>query len=117
MVDYVIDKHLVSMVQSSEWLTIGSTDFMNIKRSLPLHTAIERIWLNVALSYNISWQEVMRTRRNTRILSARIITLLLTNSILKSYYEMKDHEINHLLGVDNFKLLDDYFEYIKGKKS
>lgn len=106
------------MIQSSNWMRIGATDFMEIRKSLPLHYAIERIYLNVALSYNLSWQEIMNASgKNMRLLSARIIMLLLTNSILKSYYEMKDYEINLFIGKSNSELLEDYFDYIKGKKS
>jgi hypothetical protein len=118
MVKYYIDKHLVDMVESSKWLVVGATDFMNIKKSLPLHYAIERIYLNVALSYSVSWQEIMTTSgRNTRLLSAKIVILLLINSILKSYYEMKDYEINLFIGGNDSELLEEYFDYIKGKKS
>lgn len=118
MVKYHFDKHLIDLIQSSDWLKIGSTDFMEIKKSLPLHYAIERIYLNVSLSYNVSWQEIMNASgKNMRLLSGRIIILLITHSILKSYYGMKDYEINFFIGKDNSELLEDYFDYIKGKKS
>ena len=74
------------MVQKSPWMKFNALDFMEIKQSTPIHTVIEMIWLNVAASYSVKWQQIEHASENeTKLFSARIITMLLTISTLKRY--------------------------------
>lgn len=105
------------MVKSSDWLRPHALDFLDIKISTPIHSVIEMIWLNVAASYCVKWQTIENASENeTKLYAARIITMLLTISTLKSVHEMKDYEINLLIGTKNQDLIEEYFDYLKGKK-
>jgi hypothetical protein len=113
-----MNQYIVEMVQKSNWLKPHALDFLCIRESTPIHSVLEKIWLNVAASYGVKWQQIENATENeTKLYSARIITMLLTISTLTTINKMKDYEVNILIGSENQYLIEDYFDYLKGKKS
>lgn len=109
--------NIVKMVKSSPWLEPHATDFMEFRYSTPVHTVIERIYLNVAGSYGVKWQQISNAKENQKELFAgRIICNLLIINALKLITKMKMYEINLLIGNENQTIIEDYFNYIQGKK-
>lgn len=113
-----MNNQVVEIVLKSQWLEQNATNFMNISLSTPTYLVVERIWINVSASFGIKWQQVEHANEfETKAYAARIITMLLIISTLSSKLQMKNYEINILIGKENQDLIDEYFEYIKFKKS
>jgi hypothetical protein len=104
------------MVQESHWMSFESCDFMKINEKTKLHVCLERIWINIAASFGVKWQQIEHATENeTKLFSAKIITLLLIISKLKSIYNMTQNEIDVMIGRANAELIDEYFSYLKEK--
>jgi hypothetical protein len=113
-----MNQFIVDIVKNSRWLEPHACDFMEITDRTQTHKALERIWLNVAASFGVKWQQIENATENeTKLYAARIITMLLIKSILHSYLKMTFNEINLIIGVENQDILEEYYDYIKRKKS
>lgn len=112
-----MDKHICSLVLGSKWLEVGSTNFMKIKQSTPIYSAIERISLNVAASYGVHWTMIERCSESQTILySGKIVTALLIRTTLLFTYKMKQEDVNEFLGEEIVSAIDYYFDFCKLKK-
>lgn len=113
-----MNQYIVDIVKNSRWLEPNACDFMNIDEKTHTHRALERIWLNVAASFGVKWQQIENATENeTKLYAARIIAMLLIKSILHANLKMTFNDINILIGVENQDVLEEYYEYIKRKKS
>jgi hypothetical protein len=112
-----MDNHTASMVIKSKWLEIGATSFMKIKRSTPIYSMIERIYLNVAASYGVHWSQLNKaTDRQTILYSGKIVASLLIRSNLLYIYDMDEDDVNEFLGQEIVNAIDYYFKYCEAKK-
>lgn len=110
-----MNQMIVNLVQQSHWLEQGATDFMKFHSKTFTYTIIERIYLNVAASYRVHWQQIEKASEyETELYVGKIVTYLLIMSTLKSLKKMKPHEINILMGKDFQNTLEEYFEYFQG---
>lgn len=106
---------IVSLVQQSHWLEERALDFLKFHTRTPNHVIIESIFLNVAGSYRVNWQQIEKASEyETELYVGKIITYLLIMSSLKSLKKMKPHEINILMGKDFQNTLEEYFENFHG---
>ena len=113
-----MNNQIVEIVLKSDWLGQNALNFMNISKSTPIHKIIEGIYINVSASFGYKWQQIEHANEfETKQYAARIITMLLIISTLSSISEMKSYEVNILIGFENQELIEQYFEYIKFKKS
>lgn len=111
-----MNRYILEMVQESHWMNFDSCDFMKINAKTKLHVCLERIWLNISASFGVKWQQIEHATENeTRLFSAKIITLLLIISKLKSIYNMTQNEIDVMIGRTNAELIEEYFSYLKEK--
>jgi len=111
-----MNRYILEMVQESHWMSFESCDFMKINEKTKLHVCLERLWINIAASFGVKWQQIEHATENeTKLFSAKIITLLLIISKLKSIYNMTQNEIDVMIGRANAELIDEYFSYLKEK--
>lgn len=110
-------KYTIDLVRDSHWLEPDSLDFLDLKESTPMYLTLERIWLNVAASYGLKWQDVENARESEmKRYGVKIITILLTMRTLKVVHKYDENEINLFLGLDNLSLIEEYFEYVDKMK-
>lgn len=108
--------YIFNNVKNSKWMQMGATDWMLFRTHMSPHKAIEKIWLNVAASFGVSWQIVAKASiTQPHIYIARVITILLTFNVLKVYCKMKENDISVLLGKDNMDILINYYANLEVK--
>jgi hypothetical protein len=113
-----MNRYILQLIEDSHWLDYGAIDFMQISNDTPKHLAIERIWLNVSLSFNTRWQMIEYASPNdTKLFAGKIVVMVLIHNILRDIYELNDNDISSFLGINNISIIEDYFEYIKIKNS
>lgn len=113
-----MNQYILDIVKNSSWLEINACDFMKINDKTMVHVALERIWLNVSASFGVKWQQIEHATQNeTKLYAARIICMLLIKSVLHANLKLTYNDINLIIGVDNQDLLEEYYDYLKGKKS
>jgi hypothetical protein len=112
-----MNHYIVKIINDSKWLYDDAIDFMDINHNTPEHIAIERIWLNVSVSFNTRWQNLLfATANDTKLYAGKIIVILLIKNILKDIYQLEEEDIDEFLGYNNILIIDEYFDYIKSKK-
>lgn len=112
-----MDKHICSLVFKSKWFEVGSTNFMKIKRSTPIYSMIERVYLNVSASYGVHWTDLHKaTDRQTMLFSGKIVANILIRSNLLYIYQMKQEDVNGYIGNEMVEAIDYYFNYCNTKK-
>ncbi len=114
----LMNQYIVEIVKTSKWLDPNASDFMLINDKTQVYKALERIWINVAASFGVKWQQIENATENeTKLYAARIITTLLIKSVLHANLRMTYNDINLLIGIENQDLLEEYYAYSKAKKS
>jgi hypothetical protein len=114
----LMNQYIVEIVKTSKWLDPNACDFMLINDKTQVYKALERIWINVAASFGVKWQQIENATENeTKLYAARIITMLLIKSVLHANLRMTYNDINLLIGIENQDLLEEYYAYSKAKKS
>lgn len=112
-----MNQFIIKIINDSKWLYPNSIDFLDIDIDTPRHFAIERIMLNVSVSFDTKWQDILRSSEDeTRLYSYKIIIMILIANVLEDIYLLNDSEILNYLGYDNKYMIDEYFDYIKSKK-
>ena len=111
-----MNQFIVKIINDSKWLYPKSIDFLQIDDDTPRHLAIERIWLNVSVSFGVKWQDISASSEDdTKLFSYKIIIMILIYNVLEDIYLLDDSQILDYLGYDNKYMIDEYFEYIKSK--
>jgi hypothetical protein len=111
-----MNQFIVKIINDSKWLYPKSIDFLQIDSDTPRHIAMERIWLNISVSFGVRWQDISASSEDdTKLYSYKIIIMILIYNVLEDIYLLDDSEILDYLGYDNKYMIDEYFEYIKSK--
>jgi hypothetical protein len=111
-----MNQFIVKIINDSKWLYPKSIDFLDIDESTPRHVAMERIWLNVSVSFGVKWQDILRCKEeDTKLYSYKIIIMALIYNVLEDVYSLNDNDILNYLGYDNKYMIDEYFDYLKSK--
>jgi hypothetical protein len=111
-----MNQFIVKIINDSKWLYPKSIDFLEIDNDTPRHIAMERIWLNVSVSFGVRWQDILASREDdTKLYSYKIIINILISNVLEEVYLLDESEILNYLGYDNKYMIEEYFDYIKSK--
>lgn len=111
-----MNQFIVKIINDSKWLYPKSIDFLKICIDTPRYLAIEGIILNVSVSFDTKWQNILRSSEDeTRLYSYKIIIMVLIANVLEDIYLLDDSQILDYLGYDNKYMIDEYFDYIKSK--
>jgi hypothetical protein len=111
-----MNQFIVKIINDSKWLYPKSIDFLEIDNDTPRHIAMERIWLNVSVSFGVRWQDILASREDdTKLYSYKIIINILIYNALEEVYLLDESEILNYLGYDNKYMIEEYFDYIKSK--
>lgn len=79
---------------------------------MPWYVYIQRIWVNVAVSFNLNWKDVYyATPDTTKPFVAKAITILLTISTLKVFGKVKEKDIKCLLGDEAWGIAEEYYYF------
>ena len=96
-------------IWESSWLEPTACQFLNIGVGTPPHVIIERILLNVSISFESNWKDVWKAEPtdNTQY-KALIISLILIDKHLANFCGLSTLNRRSLLGERNWLVLQQY---------
>jgi len=99
-------------INKTSWLDPNSLDCFCFTAQTPVHTIFELIFYNVCNDFKSPWRNVIRAeRKDLNLYSARVLCYMLIDRALRKYKKLKPHEIEILIGENNYDIINQYYSF------
>lgn len=104
-----MNKELIESIRNDPWLEPTSCTFMNFYGNMPSWLLLERILLNVSVSFESNWKDVWNAEEaNGKHYKALVISLVLIDRELAKFCFLSTVNRRSLIGERNWLILQQY---------